>query len=82
MDALEANTHSFIVKVWLEESADENGRVLWRGHITHVTSGERRYFRHLDQISDFIGPYLARMGVKLRTGWSLKYWLRSRQAKK
>jgi hypothetical protein len=82
MDAFEANTHSFIVKVWLEESAEEDEVTLWRGHITHVTTGDRRYFMSLDEISAFIAPYLTRMGVKLGGGWSLKRWLRRRQSKK
>lgn len=57
-------SHSFVVKVWLEESKEEAGEAVWRGHITHVPSQERRYFNALDDIIDFIGPYLERMGVR------------------
>jgi len=74
MDAFEANTHSFIVKIWLEESAEENEQASWQGHITHVFTGERRYFMNLDEISIFIAPYLTRMGVKLERNRSLKDW--------
>ena len=60
----EHDSHSFIVKVWLEETVQEAGRAKWRGHITHVLSGERRYLQTLSGITDFIMPYLERMGVK------------------
>lgn len=75
-DLLEPNTHSFIVKIWLEETAAETGRIVWRGHITHVQGGERRYLKRLDQIPALIEPYLQQMGVKPRTGWRLADWLR------
>jgi hypothetical protein len=69
-DLFESDTHPFIVKIWLEETAEEAGRATWRGHITHVPSGERRYIQDLDSISAFIAPYLEAMGVEvtLRSG--------------
>lgn len=62
MDRYES--HSFIVKVWLEESLEEASEATWRGHITHVPSQERRYLHALEDIIDFIGPYLERLGIK------------------
>ncbi len=59
----ETNTHSFIIKVWLEETEAEAGRAAWRGLITQVPSGERRYLVNLDEIKIFIMPYLEEMGV-------------------
>ena len=59
----ESDTESFVVKVWLEETVEETGRAKWRGHVTHVTSGERRYLESLSGIVDFIKPYLERWGV-------------------
>ena len=56
MDQLEFNTHSFVVKVWLEGTADESRQIKWRGHITHVQSGRRAYFENLDKITDFMTP--------------------------
>jgi len=56
--------HSFIVKVWLEETVDEEGQAKWRGHITHVSIGERRYLQRPSEITDFIVPYLKSMGVR------------------
>jgi len=58
MDLVEPSTHSFIVKMWLEETAEEAGRELWRGHITHVPGGERRYVKDLQEVSEFIASYL------------------------
>jgi hypothetical protein len=65
MGNAEAEIHSFIVKIWFEEISS-TGRVLWRGHITHVPGGERRYLQDLEEIAFFILPYLEAMGV--RTG--------------
>jgi hypothetical protein len=56
--------HSFVVKIWLEETAEEGGQVIWRGHITHVPSGKRKYIRNLDGLTAFITPYLEEMGVE------------------
>jgi len=76
MDLFEANTHSFIIKVWLEETVEETGQATWRGHITHVSGGERRYLQELDAIATFIAPYLEAMGVKLEKRWTAGIWLR------
>ena len=76
MDSLEPDSQSFIVKVWVEERADEAGQGVWRGHITHVPSGERRYLKNLDEIGDFIAPYLESMGVRFGMRWRVKRWLK------
>ena len=65
MDLLESNTHSFIVKIWLEETTEEAGQASWRGHITHVPNGDRRHLKDVSEITAFIEPYLRGMGVKL-----------------
>ena len=65
MDRPETDTHSFVVTLWLEETEQEAGRATWRGHITHVPSGTRRYLSNVGDIIDFIIPYRKRMGVKL-----------------
>jgi hypothetical protein len=76
MDLPETITHSFIVKIWLEETAEEAGKATWRGHITHVFDGERRYLKKLDEITAFIAPYLERMGVEPDHWWRVGNWLR------
>lgn len=55
---LELNIHSFVVKLWLEEETTDQGGPLWRGHITHVPSGERSFFQNLGDIVIFIAQYL------------------------
>ena len=72
MDLPESKVHSFIVKLWLE---GESNLLAWHGHITHVPSGERRHFRKLSDITDFIGEYIegeAPPDLKSR----MKGWLR------
>ncbi len=76
LDLFEVNTHPFIVKVWLEETAQQAGQATWRGHITHVPSGERRYLKDLDDITAFILPYLEEMGIKPEIGWRVRQWLK------
>jgi hypothetical protein len=76
MDQIESNTHSFVVKVWLEEVHKRSGKTVWRGHITHVPSGERRYFEDLAAIDNFIVPYLQQMGVDLGIWRRMRYWLK------
>ena len=76
VDIFESNTHSFIIKIWLEESVEEAGRAKWRGHITHVPSGERSYLKDLDDIIAFMVPYLEGMGLKLGYRIRIRNWLR------
>ena len=52
------NTHSFIVKIWIDRTPDEEQAAAWRGHITHVPSGQRRYLKKISEIERFILPYL------------------------
>ena len=64
MDSYEPNTHSFVVKVWREEEASRQNSARWRGHVTHVFSGERRYFQSLADLTRFIEGYLSTLGVQ------------------
>jgi hypothetical protein len=76
MDEIESTVQSFIVRVWVEERAEEGSRGIWCGHITHVSDSRRRYLKSLDEIGDYIAPYLEAMGVKLGTCWRIRHWLR------
>jgi hypothetical protein len=58
MDPLEPGSQSFVVKVWLEAEAAPGERTIWRGNVTHVGSGERRYFADLADLPALIAPYL------------------------
>lgn len=75
MDLIEFNTHSFVIKVWREDLAEDQQEGRWRGHITHVPSGERRYLKNLNGIVGFMLPYLESMGVRTDAIWRLRSWL-------
>ena len=68
MGVFESKTHSFVIKIWLEEIDGAEG-ARWRGHATHVADGKRRYFETLEEIVDFIVPYLKEMGVEVEPPW-------------
>ncbi|MCB0082270.1 MAG: hypothetical protein KDE47_15115 [Caldilineaceae bacterium] len=63
MQIQEPSSHSFIVKIWAEEFVPAQHQAVWRGHITHVGSGERRYLQELDKIAEFIKPYMQELTV-------------------
>lgn len=76
MDKQPSLVHSFIVKLWMEEFGDEFTKGIWRGHITHVPDGERRYLKRLTDIDDFIRQY--GIELKLDRGLTSRFvqWLR------
>jgi hypothetical protein len=75
----ETDTHTFIITLWLEEQASGAEGARWRGHITHVLGGERRYIEDLGNIVTFIVPYLNRMGVRPPFCWQIRSWLEQRK---
>jgi hypothetical protein len=72
----DSDVHSFIIKLWLEESSEETGSITWHGYITHVPSGQRRYLKDLDGIIAFVAPYLEAVGVKGGMRRRVKRWLK------
>jgi hypothetical protein len=75
MDLFELSTQSFLIKIWVEETAEEAGETLWRGHITHVHSGERQHFQDLPEIMSFMQPYLAEMGIDSDGKRPFQHWV-------
>jgi hypothetical protein len=71
----EAATHSFIVKIWLEETVSEAGAARWRGSVTHVPDSQRQYVSDLTEIASLIAKYVTEMGVRLGMKWRLWLWL-------
>ena len=69
MDLSESTLHSFIIKLWLEADYKSEPDV-WRGYITHVPTGDRRYLKRLSDITDFVQEYLGdaqgRKGLRSR----------------
>lgn len=58
VDAFEAKTQSFIVKIWAEEDSPDAGDAVWHGHITHVISGETVHLKSLNEIRAFMRQHL------------------------
>lgn len=69
------NTLIFVVRIWPEDLAARGRRTVWRGHITHVPSGDRRHFESLDQPARFISSYLAERGWGATMGQRIRWWL-------
>lgn len=74
MVPIEANTHSFVVRVWREETTEPGDHVIWRGHITHVSTHQKRYLQDLEEIIFFMLPYLQQMGVEVSWTWRIWQW--------
>ena len=64
MMSVESNTHVFVIKVWVEEQASAQHAGTWRGHITHVMSGQREHLDQLAQVQAFMVPYLRQLGIQ------------------
>jgi hypothetical protein len=69
------NTQAFIVRIWREPREFEGAPAIWRGVVTHVSSGEDRYIKELDEVITFIAPYLEQIGVELKPPGPLRQWL-------
>ena len=76
MQRSDPETHSFVIKLWLEETMAESGQATWRGRITHVSSGKQYYIKELSGIAITIAPYLEEMEVDLGTWWRLRQRVR------
>jgi hypothetical protein len=73
-DPLQRMINSFIVKIWLT-NPERRDSAAWRGQITHVSTQERRYLKSLEDITEFIKPFLQRMGVRAGSGSKFMRWL-------
>jgi len=76
LETYESNTLVFMVKIWVEERADGKTKAKWRGYITHIPSGARQYVEDLNEIIQFILPYLEQMGVRPGFSWQTVDWMR------
>jgi hypothetical protein len=82
MAVLDVSGESFVVKVWVEDPPAAAEAAHWRGHVTHVNSGERRYVQRLDDIPLIIMPHLQDVGVRFGTVWRLRQWLFERSRRR
>jgi len=63
----ESSIVTFVITIWVDpETAVENGAKSWRGEIRNVMQDKktRTTFVKLEEISDYIRPYLKDCGVK------------------
>lgn len=58
MTLFEAETHSFLLRLWRENRDDPKLPAEWRGSIDHIQSGQRYYFRDLAEIGRIVTTYL------------------------
>jgi hypothetical protein len=57
---------SFLIRVWLEHSAGEDGGATWRGHITELPNGRPVYFEDLSFVTATLARHLEEMGAATR----------------
>lgn len=60
----ESTTHSFVIKIWPSGVPEEADQGAWQGRITHVPSGKSGPLEELNEIAEFISPFLESMGVR------------------
>jgi hypothetical protein len=73
--AVDVKTHVFIVRIWLEPREIAGAAPEWRAVIEHVPDGKQRYVNDLNQLEQFISPYLEEMGVRLGARWRARQWM-------
>ena len=74
-EAPDDGRHSFIVRLWLEEDAEERRPAAWSGQIAHVKSNRRCYFKDPNRLSRFLALYLVEMKARLSMAWRIRLWL-------
>ena len=60
-DELAQLSCAFVVRLWIEEIDCAGENHIWRGHITHVSSGRRQHFEQFDVMADFIVRYITEL---------------------
>lgn len=80
MDLSESSIHSFIIRIWLEETPEEARRAKWRGRITHVSSGTEGYFEDFGEIAPFVAACLGQSltGIRQEARKKAGLWQRLR----
>jgi hypothetical protein len=58
MGSSQEGRYTFIVRIWREPREIVGMAAEWRGLIERVGGGERRYFRHPDQLISFMQEYM------------------------
>ena len=58
MAQFDKEAHSFVVRIWRENSEDPTQTAVWRGRIRHVQSEKQHYFSEIAEISRVVARYL------------------------
>jgi hypothetical protein len=69
----DVETQSFLVRIW-REAGTQPGEYFWRGHVTEVRHGKRKYVKNFEEIALFIANFLPQLGVQLNWRWRSKIW--------
>lgn len=64
IDASDAPLQSFIVRIWVETSAQPGFCAQWRGSVQHVNSGDKRYVDDMEEIVAFFESHLAQHDIQ------------------
>ena len=70
---IEPRAEVFVVKIW-RESGQVKDAAAWRGYITHVATGRRRYITTIGELALVIVDYLAALQVQMP--WYWRVWAR------
>jgi hypothetical protein len=75
----EASVQSFVLRIWQEEEVGDGRQVIWRGHITDIATGERRYVENIESIVAFLIPRFELLGVRVGLRWRVRTWMKRRR---
>lgn len=62
-DQSQDTSHTFIARFWLELREIKGAKPIWRGVVEHISSGQRRYLKDLDEIKEFITVHMKDTGI-------------------
>lgn len=62
---IESSTQIFIIRIWLEEIADNDKPALWRGRLIHVPSGESQHFNNMQELIDLMREHLQAINIDI-----------------
>jgi hypothetical protein len=77
MRSLETDTHTFVVRFWLEAREIAGKKRIWRGVIEHLASGNQRYLKEPSEIISFIEQYGEGKETQQSPVWGSREWLKA-----
>ncbi len=61
MTRFEQDAHSFVIRVWQENQEDATEKVVWRGWVEYVPTGQRHYFQEPENLCKIMSIYLDKL---------------------